>query len=329
MLNTLNRKGFMMHRMLAYLRRGVLATVCSGVLLLMAACGSSTASTPGEGSTTSTAPTATATNAPPTATPTPSCATALPGAGTPTLPSSFSTMPMPGGSVATAPTTSGGSTGQYTVYTLDVCYQGTLDEVNGPFSGHSSVLAQLLGMGWGIGPGAFPDDLQKLTACATGRLCLTDNGLNPAPPHLASFENLHDTGGGFITYHLKLAQVTPTPACDPAHFTGSATYNYFFDGHDMGSGYGHFQLPPATRPSSDMGGGTAGSTYIGFCSAGTPATIIAFLQASMTAAGWSISNVSASGFTALYPVTGGHHETDIMVTAANYWLVRDFHAPVP
>ena len=49
----------------------------------------------------------------------------------------------------------------------------------------------------------------------------------------------------------------------------------------------------------------------------------------MTATDWAISQVTAQGFTALIPATGGHHELDFQITDPTYWLVLDRHAPVP
>ncbi len=125
--------------------------------------------------------------------------------------------------------------------------------------------------------------------------------------------------------------MVPAPSCDAATFgdTSNDAWIIYQDNNDHGSGYEHFLLPPATLYPVHYGGGTAGSTYFPFCSAGTPATIIAFLQTSMTAAGWTLSGVTASGFSGQYPITGGHRGVSVQVTSSQLWYIRVFHAPLP
>jgi hypothetical protein len=94
-----------------------------------------------------------------TATPAASCATILPGVTAPTSISGFGGLIYPARAVATPLHASYGGTGQFTIQEIDVCFQGTTQQVAGPFSCHCSVYANLLGTGWGFNS-TYPYEVQ-------------------------------------------------------------------------------------------------------------------------------------------------------------------------
>jgi hypothetical protein len=247
----------------------------------------------------------------PTATPTPSCATLLPGASAASAPAGFVGLRFPTGAVMTSPHASYGGTGQFTVQETDVCYAGTLDEVNGPFLGHSSVFAYLLGSGWGTST-TFPLNGQTQTPCSTGARCFR-SGASPYVEYYLSFENLQSPITGYVTYHLRMATPPPYPTCNPTYYGPSVPYSYTF---------GSWALPPLSKVSSfALGGGHMGGYDYGVCSAGTPASILAFMEASVTAAGETPHNVTATGFCVSYMQSGFYGEDSVSVGSGNEWAI--------
>lgn len=242
-----------------------------GLALLMAtACGS----TVGGGSAT---PTATTTPAP-TSTATPSCATLDPGATNAATIANFTDVHFPTGAVIKTTATTGDGAGKFTITEYDLCYTGTLDQVNGPFSGHSSVFAYLLGGGWGSGsPSLFPYNAELQTACTTGANCFISGA--DIEDRFATFENLTDHGGGLITYHMRLALPPAAPTCN-TNFDGT-DYVASLDGFTPG-----VPLPPLSRTVGNNASGGIRGTDV--CSAGTVASISAFMTASLTAVGYTL-----------------------------------------
>lgn len=248
----------------------------------------------------------------PSATPTPSCATLLPGASAASAPAGFAGLQFPTGAVMTSPHASYGGTGQFTVQETDVCYAGMPDQVNGPFSGHSSVYAYLFGSGWGTST-TYPLDGQMQKPCITGARCFR-SGAPPYVEYYLSFENLQSPITGYVTYHLRLATPPPAPSCNPTYYGPSVPYSYTF---------GSWALPPLTKVSSfALGGGHAGGYDYGVCSAGTPASILAFMEASVTAAGDTPHNVTATGFCVSYTQSGYYGENSVSVGSGNEWAIH-------
>jgi hypothetical protein len=243
-----------------------------------------------------------------TPTPVPSCATILPGAGATSAPAGFDTLHFPTGAVMKPLASSAGGTGQFTVQQTDVCYSGTADAVNGPFSAHTSVFAMLLATGWGQG-NTFPSDGQSQAACAAGNYCL-HNGTE----YYVALESIQSPLTGYVTYHLKLATPPAAPTCNPTYYGPSVAYSYTF---------GDWAVPPLTKVSSfALGGGHAGGYDYGVCSAGTPASILAFMQAAVTAHGDTPHQVTATSFCTSYsPGAGAYGEYVFRVGTGNEWVI--------
>jgi hypothetical protein len=258
-----------------------------------------------------------------TSTPAPSCATLLPGAtAAPSPIPGFFGLIFPTGAVATALHASYGGAGQFTIQETDVCYQGTTQQVAGPFSCHCSVYANLLGTGWGFNS-TYPYDGQTRKACFSGATCFT-SPFPANPEHYLSFENLHSPLTGYVTYHLRLATPPPAPTCDPTNYPSSEPYTYNFGG---------FAVPPLTKKSNALGGGFAGGYTYSLCSAGTPATILAFMRNAVTAAGRPITQSTATSISTCVPFAPGGTPTpyfnDIVIAVAtgNEWTMT-IYVPV-
>jgi hypothetical protein len=213
-------------------------------------------------------------------------------------------------------TSSYGGTGQFTVQQTGACYTGTADEVNGPFSGHSSVFAYLFGSGWGVST-TFPSDGQTQQPCAAGASCFRSGA---AAEYYLSFENLTSPVTGFETYHLRLATPPLAPTCNPTYYGSSVSYMYTFQG---------YAVPPLTKESDfAAGGGHMGGYTYGLCSAGTPASILAFMQGAVTAAGSTPMSVNATTFHICVSAGSGYYRTyTFAVGSGNEWTI-DRSSPV-
>jgi hypothetical protein len=243
-----------------------------------------------------------------TPTPVPSCATILPGAGATSAPAGFTGLTFPTGAVMKPLTSSAGGTGQFNVQQTDLCYSGTPDAVNGPFSGHTSVFANLLGAGWGQG-NTFPSDGQTQAACAAGNFCL-HNGTE----YYVALESILSPLAGFVTYHLKLATPPAAPTCNATYYGPSVPYIYTFD---------NWAMPPLTKESDfALGGGHAGGYDYGLCSAGTPASILAFVQAAAIAHGDTPHQVTSTSFCVSYTQGGYYGENVVQVGSGNEWAIH-------
>ncbi|HEV2237287.1 MAG TPA: hypothetical protein VGR57_11555 [Ktedonobacterales bacterium] len=246
-----------------------------------------------------------------TPTPVPSCATILPGAGATSAPAGFEALHYPTGAVMKPLASSAGGAGQFTVQQTDVCFTGMPSDVNGPFSGRTSVFANLLGAGWGLST-TFPTDGQTQAACASGNSCLRDSG-----EHYVALESIQSPLTGFVTYHLRLATPPAAPTCNATYYGPSVAYTYAF---------GNWAVPPLTKESDfALGGGHAGGYDYGLCSAGTPASILAFMQASVTAHGDTPHQVTAASFCVSYSQGSGastvYGDYTFRVSTGNEWSV--------
>ena len=248
-----------------------------------------------------------------TSTPTPSCATLLPGATAATAPGGYAGLTFPSGTVMNAITAAYGGTGQFKVQKTQLCYHGTPDQVNGPFSGHTSSFAVLFGSGWGVSP-TFPADGQTQAACDPGASCFR-SGNPPYVEYYLSFENIQTPLSGYVTYQLRLATPPPYPTCNPTYYGPSVAYTYNFDS---------FNVPPLTKESDfAAGGGHMGGYTYGLCSAGTPATILAFMEASATANGYTLLGVTATNFHVCQAAGGGAFSRwDFTVSTGNEWQIN-------
>lgn len=302
-------------------RRGLIGITC---LLLAAVAGCSSNASAHHGG--SSSPSATL----PTATPQPPCGQLVPSS-TP-----FHSLPgvpgvqMPAGAYIGSATASGGGLGQYSVQTYTVCFQGAESAIDGGVltqsATPSSTLGYLVHSGW-LPNNLFPDpsNFAYLDACSSGHTCVNDTGA-PNPFTFFGVDQFASHTGGYTTFRLQVA-TTLAPSClnDPQYYSGTAKYTIYEDGNNASSSNStyHFQMPPGTRVSTFQGGGTAGSTYVYFCSDGSQASVVGFLQQSMQNAGYSITNLTASGFNAALG-SGPTYNVSVQVQNPNNYYLRIF-----
>jgi len=307
------------------MRHQFLRALCGGCTLAavvaLAACSSPSGSTStGNSATATTAPTATATPQSP-------CTQIVPGA---TPFSSLSGAPgiqVPAGSYISAGASSGGGSGQYAIETYTLCFQGAESAINGgPPAQQTSTFVQLENNGWTLN-NLFPDpsNFSYLDYCSNAHNCLNTSG-SGAPFTFIGFNQYASHAGGYTTVQIQVATIAaPTCLNDPNYYSGTPKYTLYYDGNgagNKGNPQNHFLMPPATRVSTYQGGGTAGSTYVFYCSAGTQASVVSFLSSAMQNIGWTISNPSSNGFSATEG--GGVYRIDISVQNPNNYYLRVF-----
>lgn len=285
------------------------------ILALLAGCGSSG--------------TASATKAPAltplptvTSTPQPICTTLVAGSAPYTSIGGLPGMQLPAGAYVGAATPTGGGAGQYAVATYSVCFQGSEAAIDGP---SNSTISQLKTKGWALN-NLFPDpsNFAYLDYCSNSHNCLNNAG-SPNPFTFAGFDQYASHPGGYTTFRLQVATIG-APSClnDAQYYAGTPKYTLFYDGNSPssnGNAQDHFQMPPGTRVSIFNGGGTAGSTYVYFCSAGSQSSVAGFLQQAMQNIGWAISNASSSGFTAKFG-SSPTYQIDVAAQNPNNYSLR-------
>jgi hypothetical protein len=291
-------------------------------ILALSACGATP--TPGGVEALSTP---TVTSIPPTATPQPPCVQDVAGSKPFQGLSAVPGIQLPSGTYMSGPTTSGGGTGQYAITTYTLCFKGTESAIDGgslsPSGTATSTIGHLAHNAW-IVNNLFPDPTNDayLDYCSTQHVCVNSSG-SGAPFTFVGFDQYANAGSGYTTFRLQVATIA-APACanDPQYYSGSPKYTIYEDGSKASSSNPtyHFQMPPGTRVSTFQGGGAAGSTYAYFCSAGTQSSIITFLKQAMQNSGYSISNTTASGFSAAMG-SGPTYNIDVSVPShSNYYL---------
>jgi hypothetical protein len=263
----------------------------------------------------------------PSATPTPPCVTLVPSATPVTSVNNVPGIKLPTGTYGTPATTSGGGSGQYTIATYAMCYAGTEADVDGS---PSSTLGNLEQAGWVVN-NLFPDSssFTYLDYCSagggSGHTCVNTAGVGN-PFTFVSADQFASHSGGYTTFRLQVATIG-APSClnNSQYYAGTPKYTLYEDGNKATSSNPtyHFLMPPATRVSTFQGGGTAGSTYTYFCSAGTQATVVAFLKLAMQNDGYAISNATASGFSASTG-SGPTYRIDVSVSNPNNYYLRIF-----
>lgn len=297
--------------------------LASGFICILAICLVACAST-GTGKITATAtpsPTATATA---TATPIPGCAQLDPGSTPFTSVNGAPALTLPSSAYINAGAQSGGSAGTYRVQTYTACFQGAESAIDGP---SGSTISQLKQMGWALN-NLFPDptNFAYLDYCSNSHNCLNTSG-SGNPFTFVGFDQYASHNGGYTTFRLQVATIG-APSClnDPTYYSGSPKYTLYYDGNSpslSGDPRNHFQMPPGTRLSTFQGGGTAGSTYVYYCSAGTQSSVVGFLQQAMSNDGWAISALTASGFTATIG-SGPTYTISVVVQNPNNYYLRVF-----
>jgi hypothetical protein len=269
----------------------------------------------------------------PTTTPTPQppCVQLVPGSTPFSSVSGVSGIQLPAGTYISAVTATGGGTGQYTVQSYTLCFPGAEADIDGgnllPSGTATSTIGHLVHSAWTLN-NLFPDptSFSYLDGCSSDHNCLNTSG-SPDPFTFVGFDQYASHSGGYTTFRLQVATIA-APAClnDPTYYSGTPSYTLFYDGNSAagaGNPQNHFQMPPATRVSTFKGGGTPGSTYVYYCSAGTQASVVGFLSQAMQNVGWTISNSSASGFSASHG-SNPTYSLDVLVQNPNNYYLRIF-----
>lgn len=295
------------------------ALLFAAALLTLTAC-SSTASTGANSPGGSSGP-AGAGTPPPTATAAPTgCAALEPGSAAATSIPGFTSFALfPTGSVMTPLSTSYGGTGQFTIETTNICFQGTTTQVNGPFSGHSSVFAYLLGAGLNFNS-TFPyDGATAARACRGGASCFNTNGLSN-PEHYISFENLASPQSGYVTYHLRVAAPPAAPACAPASdYANQAILHTWEITTSL-----RYDMPPLTKGSTaNQGGGYAGGNGSIFCSAGSAGTILNFMENVAKSHGETLMDTSSTSFkVCIEQAPEAYFAVTVTANSGNVWTMN-------
>jgi len=262
----------------------------------------------------------------PTATPLPPCAQLPGGATLFTALEAAPDLELPTGTYISAPTTSGGGVGRYTVQSYMVCIPGKEEDIDGDFYGPGtrpqsplSTLARLLHFGW-MGNHLFPDsyDFATLDGCTGTRKCLNSTGTSE-PFTFLSVDQFFARSGGITTFMLQVATI-PAPRClnDPQYYSGTPRYTLFEEGNSPTSGNPayYFPMPPATRVSTFTGGGA--TKY--FCSAGPTASVVSNLQFALQTHGFYLTNISENEFNATKGSTPTYHVEVKVPNPGNYSL---------
>lgn len=221
-------------------------------------------------------------------------------------------MEFPAGTVAPAPTTSGGGTGQFSVAAYSICVpNNTASLIVSTGKGPEPFLTLLLFYGWGPN-GTFPGDGQVQRGCTGGAKCF----LKPDDESFLAVDQITALSHGLVTFRLRQATPPAAPSCN-----SSFTDTSYHLSEDQGNGVA-IPLPPLTRIG--LGQGAAGSTYISMCSAGTAASVSAFYQQAAPAYGFQAGQYGAgswqltkSGHIYAFSVTN--------VTDPTNWTLRIYH----
>lgn len=309
--------------------RALLLCMLAVVAVMLPACSATTSGRTIAAASPSPASTPTSTSVP-TRTPLPlsPCTRYVPGSTLVTAINGVKGIKLPKGTYGNAGTHSGGGTGQYSVTMYTLCFHGTEADIDGgpmpPHGSPTSTIGYLVQAGWVLN-NLFPDpkNAAYLDFCSTQHICVNSTG-SGSPFTFAGFDQYASHSGGYTTFHLQVATIA-APSClnDPQYYSGTPKYTLYEDGSSASSinpTY-HFQMPPGTRVSTFQGGGTAGSTYVYFCSRGTQASVVAFLKQAMQNVGYMLSSVTSSGFSAALG-SSPTYRVDVQVANPNNYYLR-------
>lgn len=231
------------------------------VLLLVAACGTT--------STTGAQPTATATAQP-------TCASVLPGATAIDLQSQGFLYPIvfPPGTVGTAPQQTASGIGLFTVYSFSACTPNTTTaDVTSFFSSKLGALEH----GW-LDAQTFPADGGLMASCGASACWFDPKG---GPLYYLIFDQYADKGSGIITYQARWAVSPDFPACGSNYSNQTAARDVYF----LPDYTPQLPLPPLSSTVQDNASG--GLRGYDICSPGTPQSVSAFMAKELPATGWT------------------------------------------
>jgi hypothetical protein len=292
---------------------------CLSLAVGLAGCSSAGGAT--DDATTS-APTRTAT-ATATATPQPtSCAQVqgFSGASSLTLPN----MQLPAGAVAPAPTVSGGGAGQYTIKTYTVCVpKNTSDLIVSTGKGPEPLTHLLAFYGW-VTWTQDPVSGSAQQLCAGSCFAFDVDNLTKAlfagAPRFLSLDQVTPLANGLVTFTLKLAQAAD-PTCssmfttsDMAVYGHAPEYTLYYDFGGPGASI-QLEWPPMTRLVGDSAPAIVGQDL---CSAGTAASVKAFMDNQFAAHGFTSVACAANGNDCW---TSAGTTVTMNITSASDWML--------
>lgn len=290
------------------------ALLFTAALLALTACSTTSGSNPGGPNPNPAATSVSQATA--TAAPT-GCAALLPGATAATPIPGFTTYTLfPTGSVMKPLQTAYGGTGEFTIRETTLCYPGTVSQVNGPYSGHTSIYATLLGMGLDFNSGFPYDGVTAADACASGANCFNTNGLSNFE-HYISFEKLTSPQSGFVTYRLRVASPPANPACSPpSDYSGQSIIHTWKITSAV-----TYAVPPLTKGSTaNSGSGYAGGNLFWLCSAGSGATILQFMKGVAQSHGEALLHSTSTSFeVCLEQSAGQYFSITITTSTGDVW----------
>lgn len=245
---------------------------------LVAGCGRTTS---GGGASTAT-PTAKATAIPTakaTATPRPTCASVFPGSSAIDLRAHGFLYPMayPTGTVSSTISVTASGPGLFTVNQITICTPGTsANAVQSFYATHLPALEH----GW-MPSSLFPADGGLMTTC--GASCFW----NPkgGDIYYMVFDQFTDHGSGVVSYRGRWAVfvISTLPTCNTNFDAANPGAQRMVD--FVGSGATAFPIPPLSSIAQDNASG--GLRGYDICSAGTAASVKAFLDKEVPADGWT------------------------------------------
>jgi hypothetical protein len=196
------------------------------------------------------------------------------------------TVTLPTGTVAQAPVASGGGPGQYSVATYLACAPETDANLTVTTSNGTQSFATLLqGSGWapwdlfpvnGDAQATCPEKCFALNADLSAREA--GKGLFVGVPRFLSLERVTPLGDGIVTFTLR---VTAPPAAPDCNFSAPGGAPEVATWYDQSAG---IQFPPLTYATGDDTMSTEGFML---CSAGTAATVKAFMDHQFSANGYT------------------------------------------
>lgn len=167
------------------------------------------------------------------------------------------------------------------------------------------------GRGWTSGT-AFPFDGTTPRPCTPGQVCFSilEQGY-------LLVENVRVYTGKLYTFHLRRALPAPLVRCDPALFPND-TYPTTISPEWAAE----IPLPLVTRVSSGEDYGQGITTYL--CSAGTPASIMAFMNQQLPKYGWEKETVAGKQLWKTTDSTPTLHIQVYAVTNPRQWAILEY-----
>jgi hypothetical protein len=213
----------------------------------------------------------------------------------------------PKDTVVTAPTTTGGGPGQFMVKEYYGCAPNT-DTSLTVQSGKGPKPFMHLQEFYGWAPSStFPNDGEIQSACAANS-CL-DFGQEHS--RFLSVTNASALPDNLVTFRLRVTTAPAAPSCD-SNFTNSP-----LKGYQLTAAF-NTPLPPLTLGvPDDASGGVRGEDL---CGPGTVASITAFMNKALPAAGWTKGSSSQCIFSAQC-WTKGSDAISWQVTDPKSWIV--------